>query len=89
MKPSPYHQLEFYKLSDFTAVLEKVGLHMDVKTGGFLAKDRSFTVSSSRYGGDCKLTYKDGTEVSILDGHIFLESLKHTESSFKIKLFVS
>ncbi len=33
--------------------------------------------------------YNDGTEVSILDGHIFLESLKHTESSFKIKLFVS
>ena len=89
MAVSDYHQVDFYKLSEFTAVLEKVGLHMDVQTGGFLADDRSFMVSSSRYGGDYTLTYKDGTKVSILDGHVFLESLKHTESSFKIKLFVS
>ena len=86
---SSKHQLEFYKLSDLTAVLEKIGLHIDEKTGGFLAKNRSFTISSSRYGGDYKLHYADGTNVSILDGHVFLESLKHTESSFKIKLFAN
>ena len=82
-------QLDFYNLTDLLAVFKKIGLHMDVKTGGFLANDRNFTVSSSRYGGNYKLHFSDGTKVQILDGHVFLESLKHTESSFKIKLFAN
>jgi hypothetical protein len=84
---SKYHCIDFYKLSDFTDVLANVGLSMDEKTGGFLAADRSFTVSSNPYSSTTQLHYEDGSDVLILDGKIFLDSLKHTEKSFKISLF--
>ncbi|RAP28754.1 hypothetical protein DID78_04470 [Candidatus Marinamargulisbacteria bacterium SCGC AG-343-D04] len=76
-------------LKDISQVLASFGLSLDVDSGGAY-KEHDFTsVVSSDYRSNYKVLSEDGTLFELTDGDLFLRSLKETETSFRIKLFIN
>ena len=57
--------------------------------GGCFFPDAKGTVQTNRFSSEIKINFHDGQSFSCLSGDVFLKSLRETESTFKIKLFVN
>lgn len=67
------------------SLMSLIGLDLSVKSGGsWLPFDPDFSICSSNRA---EMVYPDGSTICFLDGDIFLQSIRNTERSFKIKLF--
>lgn len=74
---------------DISKVLTDLGLFMNDQTGGMNYPDSTGSVELDRYGSETKLVFDDETEIVMLDGDLFLKSLRETENSFNIQFFVN
>ena len=77
------------KYQDVSKVLTDLVLFMNHQTGGMTYPDSTGHVEVDRYGSETKIKFTDNTEIVMLDGDLFLKSLRETENSFNIQFFVN
>lgn len=77
------------ELKDINHVLQSFGLNLDENTGGVLKSQENLSVTSNPFSQTYQIVAQDGSSFDILDGDFFLRSLRETELSFRIKLFVN
>ena len=66
------------KYQDISKVLTDLGLFMNDQTGGMAYPDSTGNVEVDRYGSEIKIIFDDKTEMTLLDGDLFLKSLRET-----------
>lgn len=77
------------KYQDISKVLTDLGLFMNHQTGGMFYPETKGCVDVDIYGTETKIRFEDETEMTLLDGDLFLKSLRETENSFNIQFFVN
>jgi len=77
------------KYMDISKVLKELGLFMNEQTGGQLFDDTSGSVDYDPYECETTVNFDDGRQIVLLNGDLFLKSLKETENSFNIQFFVN
>ena len=77
------------KYQDISKVLTDLGLFMNDQTGGMVYPESTGHIEIDRYGSETKIKFRDDTEIVMLDGDLFLKSLRETENSFNIQFFVN
>ena len=68
---------------------KQLGLSINEKTGGCYDEEFYAVVETSMTGLSPVIRCHDGKSIPILDGEVFLKSLRETETSFKIQFFVN
>ena len=69
--------------------LKKTGLLLNETTGGHYIPDHDINLTVKGWDQKIELNRKNKANVHILDPKIFLASLRETENSHKLKLFVN
>ena len=75
-------------LTNIFDLFEELGLSINDKTGGFF-EDSDVKILYDKSALNHYIRYADGNEVVMLDGDLFLKSLKETEKNFNINFFVN
>ena len=74
-------------LKEISDILADLGLELDGSTGGmFVTNQGNVKVNYSE--SETTVRFDNRSDIVLLNGDLFLKSLRETESSFNIKLFV-
>lgn len=72
-------------LEGLNEALKKMGLEMNAQTGGNM---RAYTTASISTNSQLPIISLDGSKIQFINERTFLSSVRQTEFSMKVKLFV-
>ena len=75
-------------LKEISDILADLGLELNGSTGGMFVTNQG-DVNVNYVDNETTIRFNDRSEIVLLNGDLFLKSLRETESSFNIKLFVN